>query len=46
LVEGRLDFESDQVHGLANELAQVRSDRAHAARFSEIADDLERLDVA
>jgi methyl-accepting chemotaxis protein len=31
---------------LANELAQFRSDRAHAARFSEIADELERLDVA
>ena len=31
---------------LANELAQFRSDRAHAARFSEIADELEQLDVA
>jgi hypothetical protein len=31
---------------LANELAQFRSDRAQAARFSEIADELERLDVA
>ena len=31
---------------LANELAQFRSDRAQSARFSEIADELERLDVA
>jgi hypothetical protein len=31
---------------LANELAQFRSDRAHAARFSVIADELERLELA
>ncbi len=31
---------------LANELAHFRSDRAHAARFSAIADELERLDLA
>jgi hypothetical protein len=31
---------------LANELAQFRSDRAHAARFSAIADELERLEIA
>jgi hypothetical protein len=31
---------------LANELAQFRSDRARAGRFSEIADELEQLDVA
>ena len=32
--------------GLAEELARFRSDRAHAARFSSIADELERLDRA
>jgi methyl-accepting chemotaxis protein len=31
---------------LAGELAQFRSDRAHAARFSEFADELERLEIA
>jgi hypothetical protein len=31
---------------LANELAQFHSGRAHAARFSEIADELERLEIA
>lgn len=31
---------------LANELAQFRSDRAQSARFSEIADELERLEIA
>jgi hypothetical protein len=31
---------------LANELAQFRSDRANAARFSAIADELERLEIA
>jgi hypothetical protein len=38
----------DETHanfiGLADELARFRSDRAHAARFSSIADELERLD--
>jgi hypothetical protein len=32
--------------GLAGELARFRADRAHAARFSAIADELERLDRA
>ena len=32
--------------GLAEELARFRSERAHAARFSVIADELERLDRA
>ncbi len=40
----------DETHasfiGLAEELARFRSDRAHAARFSSIADELERLDRA
>jgi hypothetical protein len=40
----------DETHasfiGLADELARFRSDRAHAARFSSIADELERLDRA
>ena len=31
---------------LANELAQFRSDRAQSARFSAIADELERLEIA
>jgi hypothetical protein len=31
---------------LAQELAQFRSDRAQAARFSAIADELERLEIA
>ena len=31
---------------LANELAQFRSDRARAARFAAIADELERLERA
>ena len=40
----------DETHasfiGLAEELARFRSDRARAARFSSIADELERLDRA
>ena len=40
----------DETHanfiGLADELARFRSDRAHAARFASIADELERLDRA
>jgi len=38
----------DETHtsfiGFANEIARFRSDRAHVARFSAIADELERLD--
>ena len=36
----------ERLIGLAEELARFRSDRAHAARFSSIADELERLDRA
>ncbi|HEY0301442.1 MAG TPA: hypothetical protein VGC36_08930, partial [Rhizomicrobium sp.] len=40
----------DETHasfiGLAEDLARFRSDRAHAARFASIADQLERLDRA
>lgn len=43
-IQRMFDSTHESFMGLAEELARFRSDRAHAARFSAIADELERID--
>ncbi|MGB7258584.1 MAG: FIST N-terminal domain-containing protein [Pseudolabrys sp.] len=45
-IQRMFDNTHESFMGLAEELDRFRSERAHAARFSEIADELERIDRA